>query len=1225
MPSCPSCGADISGRLAFCGRCGAPVSAARAGQGDERKIVTVLFCDLVGFTASSDGADPEDVIARLRPYHANLRREIERLGGTVEKFIGDAVMAVFGAPIAHEDDPERAVRAALRILQAIQNLNVTHTALRLAVRVGICTGETVVALGARPQAGEGMVAGDVVNTAARLQAVAPVGGIVVGEATWRATRHLFDYQPLPAVHLKGKAAAVPIWQVQGTRSRLDANIGVAPTPFVGRDAELALLQGAYRTMVAEASAQLVAIVGEPGVGKSRLVQEFRTFIGGQPDRVAWRQGRCPAYGDGVTFWALGEVVKAHAGILESDDPVEAAQKLAAAVATVVPEEADRVWLEHRLAPLVGLTSADTGTAERDEAYAAWCRFLEAVAAKQPLLVVLEDLHWADPAMLNFVHYLVDRASRSRLLVVGTTRPELYDRTPDWGRAIHTTTTIQLSPLSDADTARLVTALLGHAVLPIETHAALLERAGGNPLYTEQVCRMLIDRGMLQRDQRTARLVPGADVVFPESIQALITARLDTLSPGQKTLLQDAAVVGKVFQADALAVTGRRDAAAVQDGLQHLAWRGFIRPVRGSFVRGEAEYAFWHVLTRDVAYGQLPRAARMSKHWAAAFWIERTAGERVADHAEVLAHHYTSALALARATGATEDAISLQELAARFLVLAGDRAMGLDAVRADAYYQRALQHYPPGDPGRARGPGQAKVLVGADNIVSPAPARTLHHHGKASDRWEGIPDPTAVAGVDRADLLLRAAEAASQSGDFRRAVSLAREAVDTIDATVEPARAAHAHDRLGRFLIDVSPMRTGLEEILGVCERAVELAPRDPPTRLRARVTTGLAEALLFARRFQEARRWCHEALAVARVIGSGEDEDRVLMELAVLEYSHHGDADTARALLRDARARAVAIASRSEELRAVFALGDIEFAVGRLTAACAIFDEGIKLAEQSGLARSPYGVETRILACIAHYTVGDWDRAERLAAAIDDRSPIAGGLSAVALYVDVGRARLIPLERLEWLAALGNDDPWIAYHTGGCTADLACWQGDLNRARALVRSTLARVDELGEAGMLSAIWPAAVGLTAEADRAARAHGAGDQPGLAEARALGQQLLDRARASVQRTRAIPRRVGREALAWLAKAEAEWTRLEGHSDPERWRAAVDAFAYGHRYEIARCQWRLAEALLGVGDRTQATATARATYQTAVQLRSEPLRQAIEALAQRGRLDLDDDAPT
>lgn len=290
-------------------------------------------------------------------------------------------------------------------------------------------------------------------------------------------------------------------------------------------------------------------------------------------------------------------------------------------------------------------------------------------------------------------------------------------------------------------------------------------------------------------------------------------------------------------------------------------------------------------------------------------------------------------------------------------------MGLDVARADAYYRRALEHYPPGDPWWARGPGQAKAHASADDIVSPAPARTFHHHhdGKASDRWIGLLNPTAVAAVDRADLLLRAAEAASQWGDFRRAVSLAREAVDTIDATAEPTRAAHAHERLGQFLIDASPMRTGLEEILGVCRRAVELAPRDPPTRLRARVTTGLAEALLIARRFQEARGWCHEALAVANAIGSGEDQARALMALAVLEESYHGDTDTARALLRDARARAVATASRSEELRALFVLGDIEFAAGRLTAACATFDDGIKLAEQSGLARSPYGVETRTL------------------------------------------------------------------------------------------------------------------------------------------------------------------------------------------------------------------------------------------------------------------------
>jgi class 3 adenylate cyclase/tetratricopeptide (TPR) repeat protein len=1191
MPSCPSCGADISGRLAFCGRCGAPVNAARAGQGDERKIVTVLFCDLVGFTASSDGADPEDVIARLRPYHAHLRREIERLGGTVEKFIGDAVMAVFGAPIAHEDDSERAVRAALRILQAIQNLNATHAALELAVRIGICTGEAVVALGARPQAGEGMVAGDVVNTAARLQAVAPVGGIVVGEATWRATREVFDYQPLPAVRLKGKAAALRVWRVQAARSRSGADAGAAPTPFVGRDAELALLQGAYSRMVAEASAQLVTIVGEPGVGKSRLVQEFRTFIGGQPDRVAWRQGRCPAYGEGVTFWALGEVVKAHAGILESDDPVEAARKLGAAVAAVVPDQVDRVWLEQRLAPLVGLTGTEhMGTAEQDETFAAWCRFLQAVAAKMPLLMVLEDLHWADPAMLRFVHHLVGNARQSMLLVLCTARLELYDRTPDWSRAVHTATTIRLSPLSDADTARLIATLLDHAVLPAETQAALLERAGGNPLYAEQVCRMLTDRGMLTGDHRTARLAPGAEVVFPESIQALIAARLDALSPEQKALLQDAAVVGKVFRAGALAVTGHRDAATIQDGLRYLARREFIRPVPYSSAKGETEYAFWHVLTRDVAYAQLPRAARMRKHRAAASWIERTAGERVADHAEVLAHHYATALALARATRAMKEVIGLEELAARFLVLAGDRAMGLDVARADTYYQRALDHWPSGDPAWA---------------------------------WEPIPELRAVAAVDRVDLLLRAAEAANQSGDLRRAVRLAREVVSAVDTDTESMRAAFAYERLGQYLLDTFAIDRASEETVEACRRAVELVPAKPATPLRARAIAGLADALLAAGRPDEARRWSEEALTVARAAHSGDDEARALILLALLERGH-GDIGTARALLSDAHARAATAGNRSLELRALQWLGDREFNAGNLPEACTALDSGTRLAEQSGLAWSAYGLELRILCCIAYYQAGDWDQAERLAVTDDDRRPAAGAPSAAALYVDVGRGWMPAADRLDWLATLGKTDPWTAYLSGGCTADLACWQGDLNRARTLVRSTLSGVDRLGDLRALSAIWPAALGLAAEADRVERAQVAGDAPAVGEARALGRELLDRARAAVRRTRELGRQVGPEALAWLARAEAEWTRLEGRSDPEAWRVAVNAFSYGYVYEVARCQWRLAEALLGVGDREQATAAAQAAYDTAMRLQAEPLRKVLELLTRRDRLFLDASMP-
>ena len=384
-------------------------------------------------------------------------------------------------------------------------------------------------------------------------------------------------------------------------------------------------------------------------------------------------------------------------------------------------------------------------------------------------------------------------------------------------------------LSDADTARLVATLLGQAALPTETQAALLERAGGNPLYAEQVCRMLTDRGILTRDHRTAHLVPGAEVIFPESIQALITARLDALSHEQKTLLQDAAVVGKVFRADALAVTGQHDAVTIQDGLHHLARREFIRPVRDSSGKGEAEYAFWHVLTRDVAYAQLPRAARMRKHRAAAAWIEQTAGERVADHAEVLAHHYTTALALAEGDrghgGGDQPPGACRPISWSLLAIGPWDSTSPAPTPTTGAPSNTTR---PAIPGRPGGPGQAKVRASADDIVSPTPARPPDHHGKASNRWTRIPDPRAVADVDRVDLLLRAAEAASQSGDFRRAVDLAREAVAAIEPSTDPLRAALAHERLGQFLIDASPMKTGLEEILDVCWRAVELAPRDPP-------------------------------------------------------------------------------------------------------------------------------------------------------------------------------------------------------------------------------------------------------------------------------------------------------------------------------------------------------------------------------------------------------------
>jgi class 3 adenylate cyclase/tetratricopeptide (TPR) repeat protein len=695
MPACPTCGEDNPERARFCWSCGAAIAEAPRSAAEERKIISVLFVDLVGFTAASEKADPEDVRARLRPYHARVKQEIERFGGTVEKFVGDAVMAVFGAPVSREDDAERAVNSALRILDAIVELNEEHPDLELTVRGAVNTGEAMVTLGARPAEGESIVAGDVVNTAARLQQSAPVSGIVVGDTTYRATKDVFEYEPLEPVAVKGKAESLPLWHAIAPRRRFGVDVEpIVRTPLIGRDDDLALLQSIYTRTLRDASVQLVTVAGEPGVGKTRLLAEFRKWVDDRSELVFWRQGRSLSYGAGITYWALGEMVKAQAGILESDTPEEAAAKLGVAVAEAAADPSEREWLNASLAPLVGASAASAG--ERDESFTAWRRFMEGIASERPLVLVFEDLHWADDALVAFVEHLVDWSTDVPLLVLCSARPELYERHSGWGGGKRNSNTISLSPLGADETARLLAALLQKAVLPAETQRTLLERAGGNPLYAEEFVRMLSDRGVLTElgDLR------AEDIPVPDNVQALIAARLDTLPPDRKALLHDGAVVGKVFWAGAIASMGNRDEDFVRAGLHELARKELVRAARTSSVSEQAEYSFWHLLVRDVAYSQIPRAERGRKHVAAAEWLESMAGERVTDHAELLAYHYEQALELAKAAGNVSETKRLEEPAFRFLGLAGDRARSLDLEKATGYYSQALD-FAPDDLQRAR--------------------------------------------------------------------------------------------------------------------------------------------------------------------------------------------------------------------------------------------------------------------------------------------------------------------------------------------------------------------------------------------------------------------------------------------------------------------------------------------------------------------------------------------
>src|SRR4051794_2904240 len=668
MSVCAQCGQENPEIAKFCLACGAPLTAPEP-PAEERKLVTVLFCDIVGSTATAEQLDPEDVRARLAPYYERVREELERFGGTVEKFIGDAVVALFGAPRAHEDDPERAVRAALAIRDWVRDEE------RLQIRIAVNTGEALVTLGARAAEGEGMAAGDVVNTTSRLQSAAPVNGILVGESTYRATRNAIEYGEADPVEAKGKEARVPAWEALRARARFGVDVPhEARTPLVGRARELDILRDALDRAREEHAAQLVTLVGVPGIGKSRLLYELSQIVDSDAELIAWRQGRSLPYGESVGFWALAEMVKAQAGILETDGVDEAGVKLARVVSDVVSGPADAEWVRRHLSALIGLGGADDalGADRRSEAFNAWRRFLEALAEERPLVLVFEDLHWADDGLLEFVDHLVDWAGAVPILVVATARPELLERRAGWGGGKVNATTLSLSPLSSDDTARLLGTLLGRPLLEAGEQADLLTRAGGNPLYAEQYAQMLAER----RD--------GETLALPESIQGIIGARLDALAPEEKRLLQDAAVIGKVFWPGAVAALARDEGRSeLETQLHSLERKQFVRRERQSSVADETQYAFLHVLLRDVAYGQIPRAARVEKHLLTAGWIE--ARGRSDDHAEMVAHHYASALELGRATGQDISAIAPGARAA--LTTAGDRARALNAFPAAVHLYR----------------------------------------------------------------------------------------------------------------------------------------------------------------------------------------------------------------------------------------------------------------------------------------------------------------------------------------------------------------------------------------------------------------------------------------------------------------------------------------------------------------------------------------------------------
>ncbi len=763
----------------------------------------------------------------------------------------------------------------------------------------------------------------------------------------------------------------------------------------------------------------------------------------------------------------------------------------------------------------------------------------------PLVLVLEDLHWADASTRELVAFLHQTLRTGRLLLVVTYRSdELQRRHPLWpwlaelGRRPGVGR-LELAPLSRAELAEHLAALHGQR-LPVAAVERIFVRSEGNPFYAEELLAVGADQ---------------AEVALPRALGEVLLARLQVLSDGAQQVLRVAGVAGRRVRHRLLVAAAGRSEPEVEMGLREAVAAGVLVAEAAS-----ESYSFRHALLQEALYGDLLPSERVRLHASFAQLLEEDGGGAGASAAELAYHCLAS----------------------------HDLAGGL----------------------------VASVQAATEAQAVHAPGERLRHLEQALALWERVPEAIRLTGVDRIDLVLGAAAAANDTGEVDRAVGLARQAIAEVDEHLDPLRAARAHERLAHYL------RAGQEEeMLQLCRHAEQLVPRDPPTPLRARVTGALAQALANTQQREEARRWGQEALAVARATASMGDEADVLITLSMVEALH--DLKKGHGLLLEAQQQAARAGHYDVELRAIHNRGWAEHDLGDLAAASATYDGGVERAWQVGLAWSQFGLAMRGGRCYFRYVAGDWDAAATLAAAVDQHvAALAPQLAADALAVEVGRGEATVEERLASLTqqygAYRAMDIFVALGE----AEQALWRDELERASSAIQRGRAAVGGANR-WTLEELMLCALGLAVQARRAEQARRSADGSVLAEAVALGQTFLQRARSIADLSgRIIYPSV--HAPAWLAKAEAEWTRVEGHSDPARWQIAVEAFSFGCIYEVARCRWRLAEALLGSGQRQQAVAAAREAYQTAVRLGAAPLRAALEALAHRARLDLGADAP-
>jgi len=1041
---CPNCGAINKPGARFCNECGTaltagtgaatpPAGVAQPAAGSpsstpvaERRLVTILFADIVGFTPFAAERDAEEVRDTLSRYFDMCSEVIARYGGTVEKFIGDAVMAVWGAPVAHEDDAERAVRAALELVDAVSTLGAGVQA-----RAGVLTGEAAVTIGATNQ---GLVAGDLVNTASRLQSVAPAGSVLVGETTYRAASSAIAFEDAGEQTLKGKESPVPAWRAlrvvaeRGGRNRRNEGL---EAPFVGRADELRLLKDLLQATGREQRARLVSVMGPAGIGKSRLAWEFLKYIDGLVETIYWHSGRSPAYGEGITFWALGEMVRGRCDLVEGDDEATTRRKVSETVAQWITDDEERRWVERALLTLLG---AEAGMPP-EQLFAAWRTFFERISAAGTVVLVFEDLHHADMGTLDFIDHVLEWSRGAPLYLVTLARPELLDRRQDWGARKRSFTSVFLEPLPEPQMRELLAGLAPG--LPDKAVAAIVDRADGIPLYAVETVRMLVADGRLREEE--GAYVPVGDLsalAVPDTLTALISSRLDALDAADRSLIHDAAVLGQSFTAAGLAYISGMAERELEDRLAVLVRRELLaRDIDPrSAVRGQ--FIFVQALIREVAYNTLSRRDRKSRHLSAARYFEQVGSDELAS---ALAGHYLAAHDNAQ-EGAEADVLAAQARIA--LKAAGERASALGANdQAVAFFEQAL-------------------AISAD----------AH---------------------DQAELHERAGESARHAGNYDVAQAHLRAAIDLYRDGGHRARAAHVTADFGWVLLDARRNQIareileqglaeyadepdGLYHIKRVSVRALEqndeheraiaaadevlqIAEHRDDVAVIAGALVGKGAALSSLGRLHEGIALVRAAEALAR--SSGLDE--ILAIALLVGGAHLGEIDMKAALVNTQEALVLArrLSRRTSTLLAINNLGYTSFVAGDWDGAVAeldsALDEDMDVAQRIWLTSNSLDVH----ACRGEDVSAGLAQLDALVVAAGNekelrtasREPFAWAALAAG---DLEEARRLCLE----IANLNNLAPAALYQAARC----ALWAGDSDG----VAADLAALDATGFHGRI---------------------------------------------------------------------------------------------------------------------------------------------------------------